>query len=82
MKNQKDPIDTFTEVFVIACIIVLFYLKIVNVIKISWFWFLSPLWLLLAIGCVLAIIFIIYLVIILIKTAIDMKRSNKKNEWY
>ena len=66
-KNKRDPIDIAAEVFLLICLLVVIYLKVTGIIKLSWFWVFSPLIGLLGLGLVLALILgIICIVIILI----------------
>ena len=48
--------DRIYDGIIILGILTVIILKITNVITISWFWLLSPLWLLLGIGTILAIL--------------------------
>ena len=57
--------DRFVDVAVVIGIITVIVLKIMNVIKISWLWLLSPIWIPLCIGFILS--FLLMLIIIIDK---------------
>ena len=48
--------DRVADLIVVGAILTIIILKITGVIKLSWFWLLSPVWLLLSAGVILAII--------------------------
>ena len=53
---KRDPIDNITDAMMLSCFLVIIYLKIINVITISWIWILSPIWGSLLIGTILLLI--------------------------
>jgi hypothetical protein len=63
--------DRICDIIIILGILTVIILKITNVITISWFWLLSPLWIIFGLGTILAIL-------ITISCLIHMKRSKKK----
>ena len=71
--NKHDPLDKVANIFCIVVLCIIVYLKIAGIIKLSWFWLLSPIWGLLLIGIVLSIVLCI---VILINILID-KKENK-----
>ena len=72
MKN-RDPVDKVADCIIICAVITVIILKITNVIKISWLWLLSPIWIALAMGIILAIILFS---IGFIKVTLENKRRN------
>jgi hypothetical protein len=57
-----DP-DKIVDIGIISVILIVIFLKIINVITISWLWLLSPLWISLGVGCLLGTSFLILLVL-------------------
>lgn len=55
--------DRIADILIIGAIITVIVLKITNVITISWFWLLSPIWIPFGIGCALAFVFLIIVAI-------------------
>ena len=53
--NVNNKADRFTDAIIIIAICVAVALKITGVIRISWLWFLSPLWITFGLGLILAI---------------------------
>ena len=66
--------DVIVDIGILMVIITLFVLKITNVIKISWLWFLAPIWIPLTLGFLLALIITCVYLIELIKE----KRKNER----
>lgn len=74
---MRDNVDRVADIFIIVLIAIVIGLKLEGVITISWFWLLSPLWLLFGLGIILSIIF---LILCIIESYIINKEN--KNERY
>lgn len=55
--------ERIADIFVIFVIILVFVLKICNIITISWLWILAPLWIPFSIGLFLTVFIVIVIVI-------------------
>ena len=75
--KYDDPVDRVAEIFLIAVVLLILYLKIINVIKLSWLWLLSPLW-----GGLLIGIIILIAIIIAGTVEILLDKKEKKDERY
>jgi membrane-bound metal-dependent hydrolase YbcI (DUF457 family) len=64
--------DRIVDFFIIGAVITVIVLKITNVIKISWLWLLSPIWIPFGVGCIFAFVF---LIVVLIEIYIDKKEN-------
>ena len=73
MKNRRDPIDTAVDIFLLACIILVIYLKVTGVITLSWFWIFSPLIFLFGMGFVLAVVLAIICIVVLLTNDKEIK---------
>ena len=73
MKNRRDPIDTAVDIFLIACIILVIYLKVTGVITLSWFWIFSPIIFLFGMGLVLAVVLAIICIVVLLTNDKEIK---------
>lgn len=56
---MDDFSDRLVDIFVTAIIVAVVTLKLSGVIKVSWLWLLSPIWILFLLGFVLALIVVI-----------------------
>ena len=80
--NEEDSIfDHIEDLIVLIAIIAVIFLKLLGVIKISWFWLLCPIWGSFAIIILMLIGVGIYTLIDNIRDYIYIKRRNK-NERY
>ena len=52
---MRDGIDRIADIFIVVLIALIIGLKLEGIITISWFWLLSPLWLLFGLGVILSI---------------------------
>ena len=73
MKNRRDPIDTAVDIFLLACIILVIYLKVTGVITLSWFWIFSPIIFLFGMGFVLAVVLAIICIVVLLTNDKEIK---------
>jgi len=69
---MDDFSDRLVDILVTAIIVAVVTLKLSGVIKVSWLWLLSPIWILLLLGFILALIVVIYGIIY---TFIDKRRK-------
>ena len=76
MDEQTTVFDRIEDLILLLVIIVVFLLKLLNVIKISWFWLFSIIW----IPCGLMIVFLIFAGLMGAGLAIYDKIKEKKDE--
>jgi len=69
--------DRLADIIIICAIITVIILKITNVIKISWFWLLSPIWILGGMGVIFAIM--ITLAYLFRKYINKKEKNNERN---
>ena len=77
MRNIEDRI---TDIIIVLIVLAIIVLKILNIITISWFWLLSPIWLLFIIGIILSIAFGIAFIIATIN--MTKEKDNEEEERY
>lgn len=53
---MRDGVDRIADIFIVVFIAIIIGLKLEGIITISWFWLLSPIWLLFGLGVILSII--------------------------
>ena len=53
---MNDNTERLVDITIIAIIISVIILKIIGVIKITWFWLLSPLWILFGLGVAICVV--------------------------
>ena len=74
--DQSSIFDHIEDIIILGFIITVLLLKLTGVIKISWFWLLSPIW-----GTfVLAVVILVIMSIVAIIINIYDKIKEKKNE--
>ena len=78
MDEQSTVFDRIEDLIVLLAIIAVLILKLIGVIKISWFWLLCPIWGGFAFLTLALIGIGIYTLIVNIKDHIEYKRSIKK----
>ena len=76
MDEQTTVFDRIEDLILLLVIIVVFLLKLLNVIKIPWFWLFSIIW----IPCGLMIVFLIFAGLMGAGLAIYDKIKEKKDE--
>ena len=77
---MHDTEDRITDIIIVVIILAVIILKILNVITSSWFWLLSPIWLLCGIGIILSVAFGIAFIIATIN--MTKEKDNEKEERY
>ena len=69
--------DKVVDIVLLIAVIVVVILKLCNVIKISWLWLLSPIWVCLIVGT--AVMFILLIVYLITAIFIDKENKNERN---
>lgn len=75
---MNDNTERLVDITIIAIVISVIILKIIGVIKIAWFWLLSPLWILFGLGVAICIVITSSVIIMDIINHI----KERKNERY
>ena len=75
---MNDNTERLVDITIITIIISVIILKIIGVIKIAWFWLLSPLWILFGLGVVICVA----VATIVISTDLINRIKERKNERY
>lgn len=75
---MNDNTERLVDITVITIIISVIILKIIGVIKIAWFWLLSPLWILFGLGVAICVVITSSVIIMDLINRI----KERKNERY
>ena len=75
---MNDNTERLVDITIIAIIISVIILKIIGVIKIAWFWLLSPLWILFGLGVAICVVITSSVIIMDLINRI----KERKNERY
>ena len=57
--KRRDTTDIVADVFLGLVVITIVVLKLTNIIKLSWFWLLAPIWICLIFGMFITLILIV-----------------------
>lgn len=78
MDEQSNIFDHIEDLIILIAIVAVIFLKLLGVIKLSWFWILCPIWGSIALVIIMLLIMGIYTLVDNIKDYIYIKRSKKK----